>query len=96
VKKKRVVTKLSLYVVIPDSESIGNIKQSLSNLIGNLPEPEFRMNESPFSLLWWDLLVKNVIKFRGKIKDFQRNFPFLSVYVRLCDEIVTYHECNML
>jgi len=73
---------VSLYVVTSDSISPQSLQKTIKMYVDCIKKtPEFRLNDSPFTLFWWDLQVQNITTFRNEIKDFQHNHPYTSVFI---------------
>lgn len=86
---------VSLYVVAPDSQSPLKLQKVINDYVDCIRStPEFRLNDSPFTLFWWDLQVKNVTTFRNETKEFQHDHPYMSVFIMDHSIPRRYQNCN--
>jgi len=87
--------KLSLYILAVETYSPLSIQQMYGQLLTcKLPEPNFRMNDSPYALFWWDMEITNFKLFLKKIREFQHANPFMSIFTIDHERHREYHKCK--
>ena len=86
---------VSIYVVASNSHSPLSLLKAIKGSVSCIKNtPEFRINDSPFTLFWWDLQVKNITALRNEIQCFQHNNPHMSAFIMDHSIPRTYVDCN--
>lgn len=85
---------LSVYIVTSDSERPVELRNKLCEFLDcKLPALDFRMSNTPDTLFFLNLVVNNVLTLRTKLKKYQHNNPFTSIFLLNHDRERKYYPC---